>query len=153
MKKLKEQQNKFVAPEISERIKELIGHRRNAFAEQAGVSAEMVRRWCLGDYLPQTENLLKLHKVTGVSIDALLFGKTVKVEGEDENIRKEGESMQREIEAYQKLIDRLEKDLAKEETKNDKLESEIIEARNKIVSLEESIKRADDPDIVSGVAV
>jgi len=80
MKKTK----KFVCPEITERIKAIVGADKKAFAKKSEISYEVIRLWCNGEYLPTVEFLLKLKKLN-INIDWLLTGKTERNNYKEEN--------------------------------------------------------------------
>ena len=48
---------------------------KKAFSEQLGIAYDTVRRWCLGEFLPESNQLLIIREKFGVSIDWLLTGK------------------------------------------------------------------------------
>ncbi|MBE6554518.1 MAG: helix-turn-helix domain-containing protein [Ruminococcaceae bacterium] len=52
------------------------------FAEALGVSRQTVQKWETGMTLPDTENLMKISKMFGVSLDALVFGSGVREQEE-----------------------------------------------------------------------
>jgi len=65
---------KFVDPGITQRIIELVGDDKKAFADKTGISYEVIRLWCKGAYLPTVELLVKLRRKCGINIDWLLTG-------------------------------------------------------------------------------
>lgn len=71
---------KLVNPEITERIKSVIGKDKKAFAAKVGISYEAIRLWCKGNFFPGGDHLIKIKEKTGVDINWLLFGVSDKKE-------------------------------------------------------------------------
>jgi len=47
---------------------------KKAFSVEIGIAYDTIRRWCLGEFLPESNQLLIIHEITDISIDWLLMG-------------------------------------------------------------------------------
>lgn len=64
--------------ELSQRLYELRKNRnlsQEELADKLGVSRQAVSKWECGESTPDTDNLIKLSHIYGVSLDALVYGK------------------------------------------------------------------------------
>lgn len=65
--------------EIAQRLQQLRqthGYSQETLAEKLGLSRQAVSKWERAESSPDTDNLIELAKLYGVSLDELLFGKT-----------------------------------------------------------------------------
>lgn len=84
------------------------GLSQEALAEKLGISRQSVSKWERAESSPDTDNLIALAKLYGVSLDELLLGEEKEEESQTENT-KEGSENEADIlndeEEYQKYVD------------------------------------------------
>lgn len=84
------------------------GLSQEALAEKLGISRQSVSKWERAESSPDTDNLIALAKLYGVSLDELLLGEEKEEESQTENTKESSEDKSdvlNDEEEYQKYVD------------------------------------------------
>jgi len=149
------------ASKINMLIDEREGGSKEEFARKIGCSYETVRRWCLGNNLPDGAQMLELHRIYNVSLDRLLTDeknktgemeswavetqeacRTVKriIESPD---KKTAKALLSNLEAFSLSLDRFE-DKQEQDNKISELKQSSESLKNELKELKEAVRRLSE---------
>jgi transcriptional regulator with XRE-family HTH domain len=149
------------ASKINMLIDEREGGSKEEFSRKIGCSYETVRRWCLGNNLPDGAQMLELHRIYNVSLDRLLTDeknktgemeswavetqeacRTVKriIESPD---KKTAKALLSNLEAFSLSLDRFE-DKQEQDYKISELKQSSESLKNELKELKEAVRRLSE---------